>query len=194
MAEFDTIIKDGMIVDGTQLPRYRADIGIKNGKIAKIGRLKSSDGSKVLDASGLIVAPGAIDLHTHYDAQLHWDPYCSIASWHGVTSVTIGNCGFGFAPVHAKDAERAMLALSRNESIPLEPMRVSMKVDWETFPQYMERLSRMPLGINLSHLLPVTPVVAYVMGGFEEAKQRFPNTQEMGQITTILHEAMAAGA
>ena len=70
MAEFDTIIKDGMIVDGTQLPRYRADIGIKNGKIAKIGRLKSSDGSKVLDASGLIVAPGAIDLHTHYDAQL----------------------------------------------------------------------------------------------------------------------------
>src|SRR6202007_2727862 len=99
MAEFDTIIKDGMIVDGTRLPRYRADIGITNGKIAKIGHLNSSDATKVLDASGLIVAPGAIDLHTHYDAPLHWDPYCTIDGWHGVTSVTLGNCGFGFATV-----------------------------------------------------------------------------------------------
>jgi len=80
MAEFDTIIKDGMIVDGTRVPRYKADVGIKDGKIAKIGRLNSSDGAKVLDASGQIVAPGYIDLHTHYDAQIHWDPYCSIAS------------------------------------------------------------------------------------------------------------------
>src|ERR1700722_8406322 len=91
--EFDTVIRGGTIVDGTRLPRYRSDIGIKNGKIAKIGRLKSSDGAQVLDAEGLIVAPGAIDLHTHYDAPIHWDPYCSIGSWHGVTSVTIGNCG-----------------------------------------------------------------------------------------------------
>src|SRR5712671_1148511 len=134
MAEFDTIIKDGMIVDGTRVPRYKADLGIKNGKIAKIGRLNSSDAAKVLDASGQIVAPGYIDLHTHYDAQIHWDPYCTIASWHGVTSLTIGNCGFGFAPVKPKDVERAMLALSRNESIPLEPMRVSMTVDWEDLP------------------------------------------------------------
>jgi len=111
MATFDTIIKNGMIIDGTRLPRYHADIGIKNGKIAKIGRLQSSDAAKVLDATGLIVAPGAIDLHTHYDAPLHWDPYCSIGSWHGVTSVTIGNCGFGSAsarqgrgPLHAVDA------------------------------------------------------------------------------------------
>ena len=119
MAEFDTLIRGGTLVDGTRVPRYRADIGLKNGKIAKIGRLQSSSAPHVLDAAGLIVAPGFIDLHTHYDAQLHWDPYCSIASWHGVTSVTIGNCGFGFAPVHAKDVERAMLALSRNEAIPI---------------------------------------------------------------------------
>src|SRR5713101_7676606 len=197
MAGFDVIIQGGTIVDGTRTPRYAGDVGIKNGKITKIernGRLNASDAKKTLDARGLNVVPGFIDLHTHYDAQLHWDPYCTISGWHGVTSVTIGNCGFGFAPLHAKDTERAMLSLSRNEAIPLEPMRVSMKVDWETFPQYMERLSRMPLGMNLSHLLPVTPVVAYVMGGFEEAKQRFPNAQEMAQITTILHEAMAAGA
>src|SRR6266699_4791655 len=80
MAEFDTIIKDGMIVDGTRVPRYKADVGIKDGKIAKIGRLNTSDAGKVLDASGQIVAPGYIDLHTHYDAQIHWDPYCTIAS------------------------------------------------------------------------------------------------------------------
>jgi len=194
MPQFDTIIKGGTIVDGTRVPRYRADIGIKNGKIAKIGRLHLSDATKVVDATGLIVAPGFIDLHTHYDAQLHWDPYCSIGSWHGVTSVTIGNCGFGFAPLRPQDADRAMLALSRTEAIPLEPMRVSMKVDWETFPQYMERLSCMPLGINISHLFPIAPAVAYVMGGFDDAKKRFPNEKEMATIIRLYHEAVDAGA
>jgi len=182
MPQFDTIIKNGTVIDGTRVPRYRADVGVKNGKIAQIGRLNSSDAKKVVDANGLIVAPGFIDLHTHYDAQLHWDPYCTIGSWHGVTSVTIGNCGFGFAPLRPQDADRAMLALSRTEAIPLEPMRVSMKVDWETFPQYMDRLSRMPLGINVSHLFPIAPAVAYVMGGFDEAKKRFPNEKEMNTI------------
>jgi N-acyl-D-aspartate/D-glutamate deacylase len=194
MPQFDTIIKNGTVVDGTRVPRYRADIGIKNGKIAKIGRLDGSDAKKVVDATGMIVAPGFIDLHTHYDAQLHWDPYCSIGSWHGVTSVTIGNCGFGFAPLRPQDADRAMLALSRTEAIPLEPMRVSMKVDWETFPQYMDRLSRMPLGINVSHLFPIAPAVAYVMGGFDEAKKRFPNEKEMNTIIRLYHEAVDAGA
>ena len=194
MPQFDTIIKNGTVVDGTRVPRYRADVGIKNGKIAEIGRLNSSDAKKVVDANGLIVAPGFIDLHTHYDAQLHWDPYCTIGSWHGVTSVTIGNCGFGFAPLRPQDADRAMLALSRTEAIPLEPMRVSMKVDWETFPQYMDRLSRMPLGINVSHLFPIAPAVAYVMGGFDEAKKRFPNEKEMNTIIGHFKEAMKVGA
>ncbi|MGH7803011.1 MAG: N-acyl-D-amino-acid deacylase family protein, partial [Candidatus Binatia bacterium] len=126
MAEFDTVIRGGTIVDGTRVPRYRGDLGLKDGKIAKIGKIAASDARKCLDADGMIVAPGAIDLHTHYDAQLHWDPYCTIGSWHGVTSVTIGNCGFGFAPVHKKDADRAMLTLSRNESIPLESMKAVM--------------------------------------------------------------------
>ncbi len=194
MAEFDTIIKGGTVVDGTRVPRYKADVGIKDGKIAKIGRLQSSDAKQVLDASGLIVAPGAIDLHTHYDAPLHWDPYCTIGSWHGVTSVTIGNCGFGFAPVHPKDAERAMLSMSRNEAIPLGPMKVSMPFDWETFPQWMDHLDRIPLGVNLSQLVPVTPLVAYVMGGYEESKKRLPTEKEMGEILRMFHEAMDAGA
>jgi N-acyl-D-aspartate/D-glutamate deacylase len=108
--------------------------------------------------------------------------------------VTIGNCGFGFAPLRPQDAERAMLALSRNESIPLEPMKVSMKVDWETFPQYMDRISRLPLGINISHLYPIAPGIAYVMGGFDDAKKRFPNEKEMATIVRQFHEAMNAGA
>ena len=194
MPQFDTIVKGGTVVDGTKVPRYQADIGIKDGKIAEIGKLNASDAKKVIDANGLIVAPGFIDLHTHYDAQLHWDPYCTIGSWHGVTTVTIGNCGFGFAPLRPQDADRAMLALSRTEAIPLEPMRVSMKVDWETFPQYMDRLSRMPLGVNVSHLFPIAPAVAYVMGGFDDAKKRFPNKQEMDTIIGHYKEAVQAGA
>ncbi len=194
MPQFDTVIKNGTIVDGTKVPRYQADLGIKDGKVAEIGKISSSDAKKELDASGQIVAPGFIDLHTHYDAQLHWDPYCTIGSWHGVTTVTIGNCGFGFAPLRAEDADRAMLALSRTEAIPLEPMRVSMKVDWETFPQYMDRLSRMPLGVNVSHLFPLAPAVAYVMGGFDDAKKRFPNKEEMETITGLYKEAVQAGA
>jgi N-acyl-D-aspartate/D-glutamate deacylase len=194
MAAFDTIIRGGTIVDGTRVPRYKADIGITDGKIAKIGRLASHDATKVIDAGGLIVAPGFIDLHTHYDAQVHWDPYCSIGGWHGVTSVTIGNCGFGFAPVHGKDFERALLSLSRNEAIPLEPMKVSMKPDWETFPEWMDHLDRLPLGINLSQLVPITPLVAYAMGGFAEAKKRLPSKKEVQTAVQLFHEAMRAGA
>jgi N-acyl-D-amino-acid deacylase len=194
MAQFDTIIKGGTVVDGTRVPRYKADIGIKNGKIAQIGRLNASDATKVLDATGFIVAPGFIDLHTHYDAQLHWDPYCSIGGWHGVTSVTIGNCGFGFAPVYGKDFDRALLSLSRNEAIPLAPMKVSMAPEWETFPQWMDHLDRLPLGINLSQLVPVTPLVAYAMGGFTEAKKRLPNEKEVQTAIRLFHEAMQAGA
>ena len=99
MATFDVVIKDGMIFDGARNPRYQADIGIKDGIITEIGFLRASDAERVIDGSGLHVAPGFIDLHTHYDGQLFWDPYCSISGWHGITSVVIGNCGFGLAPV-----------------------------------------------------------------------------------------------
>ena len=194
MAEFDTIIKGGTIVDGTLVPPYRGDIGIKNGRITKIGNLKSSDAAQVLDASGLTVAPGAVDLHAHYDAPIHWDPHCTIGSWHGVTSVTNGNCGFGFAPVRHKDADRSMLSMERNEAIPFEAMKATMPFDWETFPQWMDHIDRMPKAINMIQLVPVTPLVSYVMGGWNEAKARQPNDKEMAEIIRVLHEAMACGA
>ena len=158
MAEFDTVIKGGTIVDGTLVPPFKSDLGIKDGRIAKIGYLKDSEARQTLDAAGSIIAPGVIDLHCHYDAPVFWDPACSIGSWHGVTSVTNGNCGFGFAPVHAKDAERAMLSMERNEAIPFAAMKATMPFTWETFPQWMDHIERLPKAVNMMQLVPVTPL------------------------------------
>jgi len=193
MAEYDIIIKSGTIVDGTGAPRYIGDMAIKDGKIAKIGGLRGSGAGQTLDASGLIVAPGFIDLHTHYDAQILWDPYCSVSGWHGVTSVAIGNCGFGFAPVEPKDRERAMLCLTRNEAIPYESMEKGMTWDWETFPEFMDSLDRTPKGINVLSYVPLTPLYSYVMG-WQGAKERRPNQAELDEMCRLMHVAMDAGA
>ena len=117
MERFDTVIRGGMVIDGTRMPRVRADVGIRDGRIARIGRLPNAAADRVLDAEGLVVAPGFVDLHTHYDAQVFWDPYCTLSGWHGVTSVVIGNCGFGFAPVQPEMRERSMLSMTRVEAI-----------------------------------------------------------------------------
>ncbi len=102
MADIDIQIKGGIVVDGTRVPRYHGDVWIKDGKIAQIGGRSPGFAKKTIDADGLIVAPGFVDLHTHYDAQIRWDPWCTISGYHGVTSVVLGNCGFGFAPVQAR--------------------------------------------------------------------------------------------
>src|SRR4030088_3177349 len=149
MAEFDLVVKNGMIVDGTLAPRFRDDIGIKNGKIAKIGRIAPHEAAKVIDADGLIVAPGFIDLHTHYDAQIFWDPYLTISGWHGITSVVIGNCGFGFAPVRPADRERAMLSMTRVEAIPYAAMAAGLPWGWVTFPEFLDALEALPKAINV---------------------------------------------
>ena len=125
MAHYDIIIRGGTVVDGTRTPRYVSDIAIKDGKIAKIGGLNGGTADKVLDAKGRIVAPGFVDLHTHYDAQIFWDPYCTMSGWHGVTSVVIGNCGFGFAPCKPEYRERSMQTMERNEAVRVATMGAS---------------------------------------------------------------------
>ena len=135
MARFDRVIRGGMIVDGSRLPRFRGDIGIKDGRIAEIGRIGAGEADETIDAGGLIVAPGFIDLHTHYDAQLFWDPYCTLSGWHGVTSVVIGNCGFGFAPVRPAERERAMLTMTRVEAIPMASMQAGHAVGLGDLPR-----------------------------------------------------------
>ena len=178
MAEYDIIIKGGMIVDGTRTPRYVSDVAIKDGKVAKIGGLRGSGADQVLDASGLVVAPGFIDLHTHYDAQIQWDPYCTVSGWHGVTTVLIGNCGFGFAPCRVEDRERSMLMLTRNEAIPFEAMKQGMTWDWNTYPEFLDTLDRLPKGINLFTYVPLTPFYVWVMG-IEAARSRRPTEAEL---------------
>ena len=136
------LIRNGTIIDGRRMPRFRGDLGVANGVVAAMGRLDGATGDRVIDASDLIVAPGFVDLHTHYDAQIFWDPYCTISGWHGVTSVAIGNCGFGFAPVAPELRERSMLSMTRNEAIGLEAMRAGMRWDFETFGENLRRFSK----------------------------------------------------
>ena len=193
MAEYDIIIKGGTIVDGTGSPRYISDLAVKDGKVAKIGALRGSGADKVLDASGLIVAPGFVDLHTHYDAQIQWDPYCTLSGWHGVTTVLVGNCGFGFAPCRPEDRDRAMLAMTRNEAIPFNSMKEGMLWDWVTFPEFLDTLDRIPKGINAFTYVGLTPLYVWVMG-IEAAKSRRPTQQELKEMCRLIDEAMDAGA
>jgi N-acyl-D-aspartate/D-glutamate deacylase len=194
MARFDRVIRGGMIVDGSRLPRFRGDIGIKDGVIAAIGQLRADDADEVIDADGLIVAPGFVDLHTHYDAQLFWDPYCTLSSWHGITSVVIGNCGFGFAPVRPAERERAMLTMTRVEAIPMASMQQSMPWSWVTFPEFLDAVDRTPKAVNILPYVPVSPLLIWVMG-FEAAKAgKRPTPEQHAELRRLLNEAMDAGA
>ena len=158
MSEFDTVIKGGTVVDGARMPRYKADVGIKDGVVSEIGHIDASRAEKTLAAEGMIVAPGFVDLHTHYDAQLFWDPYCSISSWHGITTVVIGNCGFGFAPVAPEARERSMLSMTRVEAIPLASMKEGMPWDWESFTEYLDSVERTPTAINIVPYVQINPI------------------------------------
>jgi N-acyl-D-aspartate/D-glutamate deacylase len=194
MPEYDVVIRGGTLVDGTGIPAYRADLGLAGGKVVAIeDRLSASDGKRDLDAGGLVVAPGFVDLHTHYDSQIQWDPYCTISGWHGVTSVTLGNCGFGFAPVQPEDRERSMLMMSRNEAISFEAMQEGMLWDWVTFPEWMDSLERMPKGINCLTYLPLSPLLIWVMG-LEAARTRGATDDERDEMCRLLGEALDQGA
>lgn len=192
MPEFDVLIKGGTVVDGARSLRRIADVGIRGGKVAKIGNLNPSDAQKTLDANGLIVAPGFVDLHTHYDAQINWDPYCTLSGWHGVTSIVIGNCGFGFAPCKPELRDRAMLTMSRVEAIPFESMKAGMKWDWVTFPDWLNFLDHTPKGINVLSYVPIAPLMIWVMG-LEAAKSRPATLSERKEMQRLLNEAMDAG-
>ncbi len=192
MAEFDVQIKGGMVVDGTRVPRFQADVWIKDGKIAQIGGRAAGGAKKVIDADGLIVAPGFVDLHTHYDAQIRWDPWCTISGWHGVTSVVLGNCGFGFAPVKPDFQERSMLTMTRTEAIPYDSMKEGMSWDWETIPEYLDSLDRSAKGVNCIQYMPTASLMTYVMG-LEAAKSRVATPAEKKEMQRLLDEGMNAG-
>lgn len=196
MSDFDLIIRGGTIIDGRRSPRFVGDVGIKDGLVASItgiDGLAKKTADEEIDATGLIVAPGFVDLHTHFDAQLFWDPYCTISGWHGVTSLVIGNCGFGLAPCKPEDRERAMQTLTRNEAVSYPAMEEGVPWSWESFPEYLDAVEKTPKGLNVLSYVGLAPIFMEVMG-VEEAKSRRPNETEMARMKEIVSEAMDAGA
>lgn len=188
---YDLVIKNGTIVDGTGAPRYRADVGIAEGKVAEIGKV-TEPAKRTIDASDLIVAPGFVDPHTHYDAQICWDPLLTCTSWHGVTSVVMGNCGVGIAPCKPDVREVAAWDLVNVEAIPFDALNKGVTWDWTTFPEFMDAAQRRGIGINVGFLAPLTPFRHYVMGS--ESMEREATPDEIGKIGALLREAMDAGA
>ena len=193
MPQYDLVLKSGTVVDGTQFPRYVADIGVSNGRIEKIGSLGDYTATREIDAEGRIVAPGVIDPHTHYDAPIHWDPHCTSSSWHGCTTVAVGNCGFGFSPCLPDHRERYMLMMENTEQVPYAAMKQELGWDWSTFPEWIEHMKRQPLGINLASYIPLSSMLIYVMG-IDGAKNRQATAAERQQLQDMLHEAMDHGA
>jgi N-acyl-D-amino-acid deacylase len=188
---YDLLIKNGTVVDGTGAAGRRADVAIAAGKIAEIGKISDS-AKQTVDASDLIVAPGFVDPHTHYDAQICWDPYITSSSWHGVTSVIMGNCGVGIAPCKPKVRDIAAWDLVNVEAIPFDVLGKGVTWDWETFPEYLDAAERRGCGINLGFMAALTPFRHYVMG--EESMERPANSGEAAQIAALIKQAVGAGA
>lgn len=188
---YDLIIRNGLVMDGTGAPGRRADVAVTAGRIVEVGK---ADGpaKRTIDASDCVVAPGFIDPHTHYDAQICWDGAVTPSSWHGVTSVVMGNCGVGIAPCLPAAREVAMRDLVNVEAIPFEVLSKGITWDWESFPQYMDAAARRRPSVNLGFLAPLTPFRHYVMG--EASMERAATPEETAKIKTLLAEAMDAGA
>jgi N-acyl-D-amino-acid deacylase len=188
---YDLIIKNGTVVDGSGMPRFRADVGIAGGKIAAIGKIRDG-ANEVIDADGHVVSPGIIDAHTHMDAQVFWDPMGTCSCWHGITSVVMGNCGFSLAPCAEKDKLLVMRNLERAEDIAPEAMEAGIKWAWETFPQYLDAVERTPKGINYAAYMGHSALRTYVMG--ERAFEREATADELDAMKRELRASIRAGA
>src|SRR5207237_5988541 len=186
---YDLLITNGLIVDGSGLPAFRGDVGVKDGKIVEIGKL-SGPASKTIDADGRAVAPGFIDNHCHYDAQVTWDPLCTFSPVHGATSVIFGNCSLSLAPVRKGTEERLAEFLSYVEAIPMEVLK-TVEFEWETIPQYMEHLDH-HLGINVGNLIGHSAVRHYVMG--DDCQKPGATEAQVKAMQDVVRDGMRAGA
>lgn len=193
MEALDLIIRNGSIADGTGKPRFDADVGIRQGRIVAVGPIPEMPGVPVIDAAGKIVAPGHVTQHAHYDAAIFWSPYCLDSGPQGVTSILNANCGFSIAPVRPQDRERTMAMLSTTEQIPVEQQRAALTWEWETFPEFMACLRRLPKSVNIMTYMPLNPLLIYVMG-VAAAKSRQPTAAEMAEMHRLINEGMDHGA
>jgi N-acyl-D-amino-acid deacylase len=187
---YDLIIRNGKVIDGSGLPGFHGDVGVAQGRIVEIGRL-SGAAKRAIDADGLIVAPGIIDNHTHYDAQVTWDPLCTYSCYHGVTTVVIGNCSLAMAPAHEEDRDNLAGVLSHVEAIPLEAIQAGVQWSWETIPQYLDALDER-LGLNVASLIGHSAVRRYVMG--DASQERHATDEEIATMKEIVREGIKAGA
>lgn len=188
---YDLIIRNGLVVDGTGSAPRMADVAVAGGKIAEIGKVSGS-AAREIDAQGRAVAPGFIDPHTHYDAQICWDKALTPSPWHGVTTVVNGNCGVGVAPVAPAMRETAMHDLVNVEGMPYEVMANNIPWSWESFPQFLDALDQRGAAVNQVYLAPLTPFRYYVMGA--AAVDRAATPDETQKIAALIREAVVAGA
>ncbi len=192
MATYDLIIRDGIIVDGTGAARFSGDIGIKDGLIAAVGKVHG-DAVQEIDAGGKVVAPGWVDVHTHYDGQATWDLEMAPSSWHGVTTVVMGNCGVGFAPAAPDRHEWLIRLMEGVEDIPGTALAEGMKWDWETFPEYLDALERLPRTVDVGTHVPHGAVRAYVLGD-RERPGAVPTADDIQKMADIVEDGVRAGA
>ena len=189
---FDLILRGGTVIDGSGGPRYVADIGIKNGKVEKIGNITEA-GTEEIDATGKLVTPGWVDIHTHYDGQATWDPILAPSSWHGVTTVVMGNCGVGFAPVRPQDRDFLIQLMEGVEDIPGAALAEGINWQWESFPEYLDALAAFPRAIDVATQVPHGAIRAYVMG--ERCNTDYaPSREEVAQMAELVREGVEAGA
>ncbi len=192
MASYDLIIRNGTIVDGTGAPRFTGDVAVKDGLIAAIGTVHGS-AAREIDAAGKIVAPGWVDVHTHYDGQATWDQEMAPSSWHGVTTVVMGNCGVGFAPA-APDRHEWLIGLMEGvEDIPGTALAEGMKWNWETFPEYLDALEELPRTVDVGTHVPHGAVRAYVLGDREQPGA-VPTAEDIQKMADIVEDGVRAGA
>lgn len=187
----DYAIRGAQICDGTGAPRFHGDIGIANGRVSAIGEVPGS-ARRVIDADGLTAAPGFIDVHTHYDCQISWDPALTPSCWHGVTSVVMGNCGFTIAPCRPRHRDLLMEMLLYVEGMPTDALRAGIDWQWETFPQYLDAIERSRPAINVAAFVGHSALRYFVME--EDAARREANAQELTRMRELVREAMQAGA
>lgn len=189
---YDSIIRNGTIIDGTGDDRFAADIAIKDGKIVKIGQITETATNEI-DAKGKLVTPGWVDIHTHYDGQATWDPLLAPSSWHGVTTVVMGNCGVGFAPVKPEDRNFLIELMEGVEDIPGAALSEGIDWQWESFPEYLDTLEAIPRAIDVATQVPHGAIRAYVMG--ERCNTDYaPTEAEVNEMAELVREGVEAGA
>ena len=189
----DLVIRNGNIVDGSGKKPFLGDIAIDEGKITKVGEVINS-GKKEIDANGNLVSPGWVDIHTHYDGQVCWDPYLTPSSWHGVTTVVMGNCGVGFAPVKPGDQNFLIQLMEGVEDIPGTALHEGIDWEWETFPEFLDAIEKKEFVMDLGFMIGHGPVRSYVMGYDRCQNQVDASKDEINQMSDIVEKAINAGA